>query len=221
MVHVALFSTLAFLSLAAVTTFSVAWRVISYFDWAETGQHETPEALWTGWYGTGEEGVGRWRLGDWTSDVDLFRESDSIALSTPEGFLYTTQHFAATTIAAIFFGVEGRRRNISNRIISSFVLLSATGSLGYALNLFFVLMLYTPVAIHSDANRRRDALFTAKAPVYYVPVLVTFVMIHWFPSIFLAGADISTLRFAYLTVPLFIAFAPQVSPRCFPACTHG
>jgi len=83
------------------------WRVMSYLEWAEQGNHESPGSLWTGWYGTGEEGVGRWRLGDWLSDTDLIRESDAVAVAMPETFLYTSQHFVALVATATFVGVEG------------------------------------------------------------------------------------------------------------------
>lgn len=106
--HAILFSVLAGLSLASVTTFAFAWRALSYLDWAETGNHETPGSLWTGWYGTGEEGVGKWRLGDWLSDTDLFRSSDEVAVAKPEAFLYTSQHFVALVASAIFMGIEGQ-----------------------------------------------------------------------------------------------------------------
>jgi hypothetical protein len=94
-------------SLGSAATFGVAWRVLSYFEWAEGVQHNAPGTLWTGWYGTGEEGVGKWRLGDWWSDVDIIEKSDAIILAAPEAFLYMYQHFCGITAAAIFFGVEG------------------------------------------------------------------------------------------------------------------
>jgi hypothetical protein len=105
--NTAIFSTLGLLSLASVTTFAVAWRVLSYFEWAQKGNHEAPGTLWAGWYGTGEEGVGRWRLGDWWNDVDRIEQSDAEVLAAPESFLYLYQHFCGVTAAAIFFGVEG------------------------------------------------------------------------------------------------------------------
>lgn len=52
--------------------------------------------------------MGRWYLGDWVSDVDLFRASDAVSVSTPEGFVYTAQHFVGLAAASIFYGVEGK-----------------------------------------------------------------------------------------------------------------
>src|SRR5687767_13760729 len=46
--NAAVFSVLALLSIASVTTFAVAWRLLSYFEWAEKGNHEAPGTLWTG-----------------------------------------------------------------------------------------------------------------------------------------------------------------------------
>lgn len=82
--HAILFSALALFSLASVTTFAALWRALSYLDWAHMGGHETPGTLWQGWYGTGEEGIGTWRLGDWLSDTDLIRASDEVAVAKPE-----------------------------------------------------------------------------------------------------------------------------------------
>jgi hypothetical protein len=106
--NVAVFFTLSLLSLATVTTFAVAWRVLSYFEWAEKGLHEAPGTIWTGWYGTGDEGVGRWRLGDWWSDVNLIEQSEAQAMAAPEAFLYLYQHFCGLAAAAMFFGIEGK-----------------------------------------------------------------------------------------------------------------
>jgi len=103
------FSILAFLSLASVTTFAVLWRVASYLEWAEIGNHKIPGGLWTGGYGTGDEGVGHWRLGDWLSDKNLVQESDTIAVSQAETFLYTSQHFVGLLTNAMFMGAEGMR----------------------------------------------------------------------------------------------------------------
>lgn len=108
--HVAVFSILALLSLVSVTTFSVAWRVLSYVEWAEKGNRRTPGSLWTGWYGTREEGIGSWHLGDWTSDVNLLAESDAISLTNPQGFLYTSQRCVGLISSAVFIGVEGKLR---------------------------------------------------------------------------------------------------------------
>jgi hypothetical protein len=112
--HALIFSGLAFLSLTSVTTFAVLWRALSYLDWAHLGGHETPGSIWHGWYGTGAEGVGRWRLGDWLSDTDLIRASDEVAVARPEAFVYTTQHFVALIGNSIFMGVEGMYQELSS-----------------------------------------------------------------------------------------------------------
>lgn len=112
--HTIIFSGLAFLSLASVTAFAVIWRALSYLEWAHIGGHETPGTIWQGWYGTGEEGVGKWRLGDWLSDTDLIRASDEVAVSKPEAFIYTTQHFVALIANAIFMGIEGMCDSFTN-----------------------------------------------------------------------------------------------------------
>jgi hypothetical protein len=98
--------------------------------------------------------------------------------------------------------------------IASFVTLSAIGSLGYALNLFFITILFTPLVLHNFTDSE-DALFTPKPAVYYVPVIVSFLFLHFLPDFIARGVDIVPLRLGYLGVPLFLAFAPQVhSPSC-------
>jgi hypothetical protein len=93
--------------------------------------------------------------------------------------------------------------------IASFVILSAIGSLGYALNLFFITILFTPLVLR-NFSEREDALFTPKPAVYYVPVIVSFLFLHFLPDFIARKVDIVPLRLGYLAVPLFLAFVPQV-----------
>jgi hypothetical protein len=108
--------------------------------------------------------------------------------------------------------VIGRRRNLTPFTIASFVVLSALGSLGFALNLFFVLVLYTPLALHDDHSTRHDALFTPKAPLLYVPVVGSILLQQFLPYFIARRSDLVVLRSAYFVVPLFLAFAPQIVP---------
>ncbi|KAF1952168.1 hypothetical protein CC80DRAFT_479734 [Byssothecium circinans] len=210
--HAILFSLLALLSLASVTTFAVTWRALSYLNWADLRKYETPNSLWTGWYGTGEEGVGVWRMGDWLSDRNLVTDSDAVAVAQPEAFLYTTEHFVGLLASSIFMGVEGHRRNLPGPTIGSFVVLGAIGSLGYALSLFFVTILYTPLSIHRADSRRHDALFTPKPAVFYVPATLSILGINALPRLLKNNEDVDFLRFGYIAVPLFLAFASQIIP---------
>ncbi|KAF2642193.1 hypothetical protein P280DRAFT_479410 [Massarina eburnea CBS 473.64] len=210
--HAIVFSVLALLSLASVTVFAVTWRALSYLEWADLREYETPNSLWTGWYGTGETGLGSWYLGDWLSDKNLIVESDAVAVAKPEAFLYTTEHFAALLANSIFMGVEGHRRNISTLTIASFVVLGAVGSLAYSLSLFFVTILYTPVSIHRSESRRQDALFTPKPAVFYVPVLLSILGINALPRLLKQNEDVDFLRFGYIAIPLFLAFASDIIP---------
>jgi hypothetical protein len=100
-----IFSSLAALSLASVTTFAFIWRAISYVDWSHSGAANAPNSLHSGPYGTDADS--HWYLGDWILDIDLQKESDKIAVTTAEGFLYTSQHFVGLLAASIFFGIEG------------------------------------------------------------------------------------------------------------------
>lgn len=210
--HARVFTAIAALSLVSVTAFSVIWRVISYVHWAELGEHKTPGSLWQGWYGTGEEGVGNWHLGDWIKDIDLMQESDAVAILKPEGFYYTAQHFMGLLASSIFIGVEGHRRNLSPWVIASFVTLGAYGSLGYALSLFFVTILYTPLTIHSDETPLQDALFTPRPIVYWGPVVASLLTLNELPKLLVHGDVFRILRVGRVLIPLFLAFAPQITP---------
>lgn len=206
------FAVLALLSIASVTTFSVAWRLLSYLEWADKGSHESPVGLWTGWYGTGDAGVGTWRLGDWWSDVSLFQQSDEVALHSTGGYLYTTQHFIGLTAAALFFGVEGRRRNLPKRLIAASVLLSQIGSLGCALNLFFIVILFTPIAQHTQEIGRLDATFTPHPALFSLPIVGSLFALLNLPALIHRGRDITALRVGYIAVPFYLAFTPQITP---------
>jgi hypothetical protein len=102
------FSVLAFLSLASVSAFAFRWRALSYMNWARLYDHKIPNSLWSGWSGAANDAVGHWRLGDWLADIDLRREADAISILTPEGFLYTTQHFIGQLVTSVFVGVQGK-----------------------------------------------------------------------------------------------------------------
>ncbi|CAO2652573.1 Nn.00g008560.m01.CDS01 [Neocucurbitaria sp. VM-36] len=208
--HAITFSVLAFLSLASVTMFAIIWRVFSYVKWAEHSNHETPGSLWSGWYGTGE--AERWHLGDWITDIDLLREADAVAVMNPDGFLYTSQYFVGLLATSIFMGVEGHRRNLPASTIASFVILSSLGSLGYALSLFFVTILYTPISQHKDGAPMHDSLFTPLPIVYDLGIVVSVLALNLFPELVKDFGDVRVMRLGYLVMPLFFAFAPQIVP---------
>lgn len=80
--------------------------------------------------------------------------------------------------------------------------------------MFFITILFTPLVLHSFTERE-NVLFTPKPAVYYVPVIVSFLFLHFLPDFIAREVDIVPLRLGYLAVPLFLAFAPQVhSPPC-------
>lgn len=213
--HTKIFATLATLSLASVSTFAVAFRVLSYFEWADKGQHQSPVGLWTGWYGTGDNGVGRWRLGDWLSDVDLNQQSEVVTVHSVEGFFYTAQHYAVFIATSIFFGVEGRRRNIPNSVVAAYVLLSRFSSLGYALNLFLITILFTPTSLHSTEKERLDARFTPRPAVYCVPIVFFCGSLLYQPKLVTQGNALAALKIGYLLFPFYLAFAPKILPLSF------
>jgi len=208
------FSLIAAASLASVGSFAFLWRAISYVRWAEAKHYATPNSIWSGWHTTGSHA--RWRLGDWVSDIDLVREFDEVGIRKPEGFLYTSQYFVGLLASAIFMGAEGRRRDLAPSLIASFVLLCSLGSLGFALSLFFVTILYTPTSVGRDESPRHDAFFTPSPMVYDVGIIVSLLTLNSFPELMAEYGDKSMLRLSYLAMPLFFAFAPQASRPSVP-----
>jgi hypothetical protein len=89
--------------------------------------------------------------------------------------------------------------------------LSAFGSLGFALNLFFVTMLYTPVALHDPTSPRHDALFAPAPAVLYLPVIGSILYLLYTPRLVAQRADLTYLRAGHFLDLLFLTFAPQVS----------
>lgn len=104
----------------------------------------------------------------------------------------------------------GRRRNLSNTTIASFVLLSSIGSLGYSLSLFFITILYTPLTLQNGDTPLHDTLFTPYAFVYDAGIVASLVTLNLFPQLVSEFGDKSMMRVGYLAMPLAFAFAPQV-----------
>ncbi|KAF2203457.1 hypothetical protein GQ43DRAFT_438778 [Delitschia confertaspora ATCC 74209] len=210
--HAFTFAMLGLLSLASVTTFGVAWRVLSYLAWADHEKHNHPPSLWSGWYGTGEEGVGNWRLGDWMRDVDLRKMTDAVAVGSTEGFAWTSQWYNGLVASALFMGVEGYRRNLPGALIAAFVALGQFGSLGFALNLFLITLLYIPVPLQRVSPLSPDRLSTPKPFFYWLPVIGAFGLLHYMRVLFNQGSDIAGLLNLYWGFPYFLAFAKQIAP---------
>jgi hypothetical protein len=108
--HALIFATLGVVSLASVTTFGLAWRVLSYLQWAENKNHDVPGSLWSGWYGTGDDGVGYWRLADWARDTGLDGGVDGLgfALGNAEEAAWSGQWYVGLIATTFFFTVEGK-----------------------------------------------------------------------------------------------------------------
>lgn len=115
--------------------------------------------------------------------------------------------------------ITGRKRSLGAGTIVSLVFLSAGGSLSYALCLLFIIILYTPLTLHDDTTPNQDALFMPKPAVYYVPVVLSLLGLNSLPTLLAKNADITLLRYGYLAMPLFLAFAPQVCSVLYPTST--
>lgn len=116
----------------------------------------------------------------------------------------------SSNISALMVSMIGHRRNISIATIASFVVLGTFGSLAYALNLFFITMLYAPLARHRVESHQQNALFTPKAVVYSLPIVGSLLLIYLAPLFMMRNSDVTLLRFGYVAFPLYLAFAPQV-----------
>jgi hypothetical protein len=95
------------------------------------------------------------------------------------------------------------------------VVLGATGSLGYALSLFFVTILYTPLTVHSDDSPLHDALFTPSPTFYYLPIIASMLFMYNLPELIprnLSASTVDFLRWGKIAIPLLLAFAPQIVP---------
>ena len=104
----------------------------------------------------------------------------------------------------------GQRRNLPVTTIASFVLLSQICGLSFAQNLFFVLMLFTPIPLYSVLPPRRGHLWAPKPVVYLVPALLSLVCLHLMPSVE-NELVIMFFRAGHFIVPLYLALAVQVS----------
>lgn len=92
--------------------------------------------------------------------------------------------------------------------------MSATGSLGYALSLFFVTILYTPLTVHNEDTPLHDALFAPSPTVYFVPIVLSLLYLNYLPEILVRSAEgdsVNYLRAGKIAVPLLLAFAPKVT----------
>ena len=67
--------------------------------------------------------------------------------------------------------VLGRRRNIPDSVIAAYVFLSRFASVGYALSMFLIAILFTPASLHDAERKRMDATFTPRPVVYCGPIL--------------------------------------------------
>ncbi|KAF2816545.1 uncharacterized protein BDZ99DRAFT_375830 [Mytilinidion resinicola] len=211
--EVAVFATLAGLSLATITYCTVTWRIASYLSWVEEGKFEIPGSIWSGWYGTGEgSDAARWWLGSWLQDVGYLKEAEDLGLTVPSGVFWLDQEFLGLAVAGLFMGVEGHRRNLPLSTTVSFVLLSQVGGLSYALNLFFLAMIYTPIPLHRALPPRRDPLWTPKPLVYRVPLLLSFVSLAFMYRNTNSDLAKIALRIGYFALPIYLATAIEFIP---------
>jgi hypothetical protein len=111
---------------------------------------------------------------------------------------------------------SGRRRNLPWTTTVSFVLLSQICGLSYALNLFFLAMIYTPIPLYSTLPPRRDTLWTPRRAVYRVPLVLSLVGLGFaYQNTDNSLASIA-LRVGYFAVPLYLATAIEVSSFSIP-----
>jgi hypothetical protein len=101
---VKVFAALAAVSLSLTVYFSLARRVLSYYQWAEHAGEHAPGTLWGGRYEAGQD---VWLLERWLADTDVWREGDEVLLSSSKAWWYAQQHLVAVMAFGAFLGIEG------------------------------------------------------------------------------------------------------------------
>jgi hypothetical protein len=111
---------------------------LSYRVWAhETGYQAPVRTL--GWDLSSHH-----HIGSWFSNTTLVQDALEILIDRSRRYWWAEQHLLATASIALFAGVESKRRAI--RHVWAFLLLAQCVSLPFALNLFFLALLLTPIS---------------------------------------------------------------------------
>jgi hypothetical protein len=219
--HIALFSALTVLSFLMTVYHAVIWRVASYTSWARAHRVNTPNTLWSGWYGSAQEEVG-WQLGRWMRDVDLRAEADDALFGTSKAVWWTYQELVGIVTWSIFVGIDcellplyesgraegltenvGRHRKIPLHVTLSFIALAQLAGLSVAQNLFFLTMAATRAPLDSGE------LITPQSYVFLVPALLSNAMTFYAPHLRTLTLWPTVSALAYFVIPLLLSLLAQ------------
>ena len=106
--HLAIFATLAVVSLGITWYYMLAFFTLSYQTWAHNNSVPLPARL----CGSDvllarNEDVGGLHLGSWLRDTKLFKDAWETVIAGKARFWWSQQIFLITTIWSVFLGIEG------------------------------------------------------------------------------------------------------------------
>ena len=144
--HIGTFIALASLSLTVGIYYGYQFLKLSYQVWAYQRGDVVPTGLW---------GNSRHlQLGRWLHDTDLISEIWEIAMEKTRRRWWTQQLLLTTGPWSLYVAIQGRRHNVPH--LWSFIALAALTSLSFAMNLFFLAVLWTPVPL-AETNKSGSA----------------------------------------------------------------
>lgn len=142
--HVRAHTLLAIAALATSCYHTLDYAFLSYRVWAQEMGHEVPVLRTLGW------DIGsQYHIGRWWKDTNLLQDAWEIVIDRSRRYWWAEQHLLGTASWAMFVGIEGRRRNIHR--LWAFILLAQFVSLSFAVNLFFLAILLSPMLAPSTA----------------------------------------------------------------------
>ena len=149
--HIGTFIALASLSLTFAIYYGYQFLKLSYQVWAFERGDIVPTGLW-GQHGALWGSSRHLRLGRWLHDTDLISEIWEIAVEKTRRRWWTQQLLLTTGPWSLYVAIQGRRHNIPH--LWAFIALAALTSLSFAMNLFFLAVLWTPVPIAAMSNSK-------------------------------------------------------------------
>ncbi|KAK0667827.1 hypothetical protein QBC41DRAFT_132694 [Cercophora samala] len=184
----ALFGSLAAISLATTWSYMFGYFRWSYFDWAANA---APNAT----------ADGELHLGEWLRDTSLFKQAWFFALETPARAWWTLQIFGFCAIWSVMLSVQAKKRSIPQ--IWAFMLLGQIVAISFASNLFFLAVL-----VHDVKDDKKTAETQRKTPSRTSDVLT--LLVNLAVTLFLFGNVDSPYFLTLLLAPHVLAFVPML-----------
>lgn len=147
--HTEIFAGLATVCLGVTIYYGYQFLLLSYQIWA----YERGEVVPTGL--ASDEGLlaangPKLFIGRWFHDTDLIGELWEICVEKTRRRWWTNQLFLSTTAWSLYVSIKGRSHAIPH--LWAFVALAPLVSLSFAMNLFFLAVLLTPLPLPEDAT---------------------------------------------------------------------